>query len=284
MDWRDYEHFIYNHFRNLYPEAKIDKDVKIVGHISKTKRQIDILVDISEVGVNLKLAIECKYFNKKIDVKTIDSFVGFLDDIKANKGIIITSKGFSSAASERAKNDTRDVEVKIIEFSELEYFQGFGGAIVHYGPFGAIFPCPIGWVIDGRSEPQMLAKLYPYGLSLEKAFILREVMYVNIATTNEYDSIDSLLTYQEKYTRDKFENVEINISNFVQHRTFKDKYKCVLRLMNIPSYNALEYTAFIEFEKFIFYVVLLTPEKNKKLYLLKLESIIKNVLPMNVIK
>ena len=39
--WKDYEIFITNHFRKLYPNALISYDVKKTGIISKTTRQID---------------------------------------------------------------------------------------------------------------------------------------------------------------------------------------------------------------------------------------------------
>lgn len=43
------------------------------------------------MGHEIKLAVECKCYSKNIDVKIVDGFIGFLEDIKANLGIIITN-------------------------------------------------------------------------------------------------------------------------------------------------------------------------------------------------
>lgn len=61
---------------------------------------------------------DCKKFNTKINVKTIDSMVGYMDDINANYGAIITCKGFSKAAINRAK--ASNIKLDIIKFESPE--------------------------------------------------------------------------------------------------------------------------------------------------------------------
>ncbi|NIM15648.1 MAG: hypothetical protein GTO45_26975 [Candidatus Aminicenantes bacterium] len=62
---------------------------------------------------------DCKFFSRKIDVKMVDQFIGFLADIEAHIGILITNKGYSKAARERAKNDPFHIYLEIVTLDEL---------------------------------------------------------------------------------------------------------------------------------------------------------------------
>ncbi len=67
------------------------------------KRQVDVLIKAEVVGINIITVIECKDYNTKISVGKIDEFHSKLMDIKANKGIFISKKGFSSTSTKKAK-------------------------------------------------------------------------------------------------------------------------------------------------------------------------------------
>jgi predicted helicase len=125
VNWRDYEIFITRHFQRLFPEASILHNVRRTGVISKVERQIDILIEGKVAGFNLSIIVDCKYFGKKVDVKDVDEFLGYLHDLRASKGVLITNHGYSDAAYNRAMYDTRDVEIRIIGIDDLERFQGF---------------------------------------------------------------------------------------------------------------------------------------------------------------
>jgi hypothetical protein len=72
------------------------------GRFSKRKRQIDILIaEKTPVGI-LKTVIDTKLFNRKVDVKAVDALAGFVDDVGAEKGMLITSRGYTQAALRRA--------------------------------------------------------------------------------------------------------------------------------------------------------------------------------------
>ena len=74
---------------------------------------------VNEIGGNKILGIiDCKYFSQNIDVKIIESFIGMLEDTKANFGLIITNNGFSESAKRRAA--VKNLKLDIIEFDELE--------------------------------------------------------------------------------------------------------------------------------------------------------------------
>ena len=125
MDWKEYEIYITRHFQKLFPDTPIQRDVRREGIISKTKRQIDILIEGRVAGFDLKVIVDCKYFNKKVTVKEVESFLSFLQDLKASKGILITNIGYTKAAYNRATYDSQDIELRIINFEDLDDFQGF---------------------------------------------------------------------------------------------------------------------------------------------------------------
>lgn len=97
MDWRQYETQIYEKLKSEFPGINILFNQKVFGHQSKVERQVDVLATGSILGHDIKIAVECKCYSKNIDVKIVDGFIGFLEDIKANLGIIITNQGFSSS-------------------------------------------------------------------------------------------------------------------------------------------------------------------------------------------
>lgn len=80
---------------------KVEHDVKLPGHDGD--RQIDVLVTTNTIGLEIKIAIECKDYNCKISVGTVDAFHSKLMDIDVNKGILISKKGFSSTSIAKAK-------------------------------------------------------------------------------------------------------------------------------------------------------------------------------------
>ena len=67
------------------------------------KRQFDVIVKSENVGINILTVIECKDYNKKVPISIIDEFHSKLLDVNANKGIVISRKGFSSKAISKAK-------------------------------------------------------------------------------------------------------------------------------------------------------------------------------------
>lgn len=67
------------------------------------KRQIDVLVRYESLGIETITVIECKDYNKKIPISIIDEFHSKLLDVRANKGIIVSRKGFSSMSISKAK-------------------------------------------------------------------------------------------------------------------------------------------------------------------------------------
>lgn len=120
-DWKLYEQQIYNKFSSEFSECEIIKNDYILGQFSKVNRQVDVSIKGMFAGHKILGVVECKCFNKKVDVKIIDSFIGFLEDVNANVGVIITTKGFSKAANNRAK--VKNIRLDIVDFNYLDDYE-----------------------------------------------------------------------------------------------------------------------------------------------------------------
>jgi hypothetical protein len=122
-DWEKYEEQIFEKLNELFPSSSIEKNQKIKGRYSERSRQIDILVRSESIGRELIIVIDCKKFSKRIDVKTVESFIGFSEDVGAHIGIMITNIGYSKSAEKRAKNHHKDIQLDIVEFENFDEYE-----------------------------------------------------------------------------------------------------------------------------------------------------------------
>ena len=101
MDWKDYEREIEDHFRAEYSSACITADAKLLGRLSGTVRQIDLLIEEQICDLAFRIAIDAKHHRRKIDVKQVEEFIGLVRDVEVDMGILIAPEGFTEAAIER---------------------------------------------------------------------------------------------------------------------------------------------------------------------------------------
>lgn len=122
-DWEKYEDQIFEKLNELFPGSSIEKNQKIKGRYSERSRQIDILVRQEIIGREILIVIDCKKFSKRIDVKTVESFIGFSEDVEAHIGIMITNVGYTKSADKRAKNHHKDIQLDIVEFENFDDYE-----------------------------------------------------------------------------------------------------------------------------------------------------------------
>lgn len=278
MNWKDYEKEIHQQFKEMYPEADITHDTTLPGRYSKIDRQIDVLIEDYIVGDRIRIMVDGKYFSENIDVKEVECFIGMMQDVAVDKGLLITQKGYSQAAIKRAHNDPSRIELDILNFEELKQFQSFV-ALPYSGKHGVLMPSPFGWIIDGTRRDGFLATIYQRGLTLDEAAKNKEWMYVNIfSKTEDINDLDSFLKLHESDTL-----YNTPTAKFSYQKTVKRKdANTILRSIEIETYPTLEYTGFVEFHEFIFFCVLFTPEELQEKNIKKLEHILAKVLPFNM--
>jgi tetratricopeptide (TPR) repeat protein len=279
MDWKEYEDAICEALRQVYPNATIRRNVKLPGRYSRTKRQIDVLVEYYLLGKPAYIIIDAKKYNETIDVKDVDSFIGMIQDVGAVEGILVTEKGYSKAAIAAAHNSPTELTLEIYNLQEIKHFQG-QSATVHSGIRGVLLPAPFGWVIDSTSRQGSLAMLYQRGKIFEEAAAAREFMYVNIYTkTPDIQNASDLIALQNKYLKKAGTVVSLSDGPAIQR---EDKRPTLLRKAVVDTYPALEYTGFVDFEEYIFFCVLFTPEALQARNVRKIQSVLEKSLPVDM--
>ena len=278
MDWKQYEEEIYQYYACEFPSAKITRDTHVVGQYSNVERQIDVLIEDTIAGFHLRIAIDAKHRGRRIDVTDVEAFIGYCADIGANKGVLISPKGYTPAAASRVHNDGSDIELDVLNFSDLKQFQGFG-AIPYSGRNGVYLLAPFGWVIDGTKRKGFVATLYQRGYDLDQAAHTNEWMYVNFwAKDMTASNMTTLLEAQNKGLLSEFPNAQITYLDGPIRKNAETRIRCFVE----KTYPANEYTGYVEFDDFIFFCVLFSPPELANRNLRKLEYILRTVLPIKV--
>ena len=279
MNWKNYELEILTYFQNTYPGTTITFDKKIVGKYSKVERQIDIFLEGEIAGYEIKIVVDCKFFSKNIDVKQVESFCSMVEDLEAHQGVLITKKGFSTAAINRAYYGTQKVELDIINFNELKEFQSFI-AVPYVNHFSVLLSTPFGWVLDIKDTINNFTTLFQRGLTLKQAQKKNEWMYVDFWKKYSSDfTIDDLINLQNS----KIKKSKTN-STFTYKESTKREDNCLtkIRITNNDNNPVLEVTGFIDFDEFIFYIVLFTPKELLNKNLRKLQFILSTSIPVEI--
>jgi len=279
VNWKSYEKEILKYFRETYLDSTISFDKKIKGRFSKVNRQIDILIEGLVAGYAIKIVVDCKYFSKNIDVKHVEGFASMIDDVDAHQGVLITKKGYSKAAINRAFYGNQKLELDILNFSELEKFQNFR-ALPYSGHFGVNVPAPFGWVLDLNDKVNSFATLHQRGLNLSEAKKKNEWMYMDFWKINEPNfEIEHLIDIQNNGLLNTYPKANFSYNNLVNR---KDGLNTKIRIADIKEYPAIEVTGFLQFESHIFFIVLFTPKELLSKNLRKLQYLLENASSVNV--
>ena len=98
-------------------DVSVTSNASLVGSISCTARQIDILVDARwETSTERRIIFDAKRRKRKLTVQDVDAFVGLMSDVGASRGVLVCTNGWTEAAEARA-----------VEAIELQTDDGRGG-------------------------------------------------------------------------------------------------------------------------------------------------------------
>ena len=147
-DWQKYEHYIFGTLQRRFPTARVVPNAHLPGLKSQRERQIDVLVELEIGGCEIKIAFDCKFYKRKVDVKHVDSFLGMLEDIRVSQGVLVTTKGYTKTAYERAQRESRDINLQILSPDRLSQFQFVGCLWFWKGEVAAMVEPPSGWAVD----------------------------------------------------------------------------------------------------------------------------------------
>ena len=110
-------------------DVSVTPNASLLGSISGVRRQIDILVDARwEEGTERRIIFDAKRRKRKIDVKDVEAFEGMMRDVRASRGVIVCSNGWTKAACARADEN---IDIKLMSAEEAEELD-----------HAAVDPCP----------------------------------------------------------------------------------------------------------------------------------------------
>ena len=117
--WRVYEKVIAD-LEESYPNCTVERNHRVRGRHSDALREVDVWISGRVGRHEVHIAVDCKCYTDPVDVKEIESFLGMVDDIGADKAVLVSTSGFSAAAQRRAQ--AGKIDIQIIPFDELEDF------------------------------------------------------------------------------------------------------------------------------------------------------------------
>lgn len=97
-EWLEYQKLAAAIYRELEPEAVVTHDDKILGQNSGIPRQIDTSIRYRLAGHELLVIVQAKHLERRANVTQVDELKSVVEDVRANKGVLICSGGFSKSA------------------------------------------------------------------------------------------------------------------------------------------------------------------------------------------
>jgi len=268
--WKDYEAYVLGFVRRHAPDVTVRRNVGIRGVKSGKLRQIDILVERQIADFKLRIAIDCKCYKRKLSVDDVEQFLGTLNDIRVSKGVLVTAKGYSKTAFQRAQNEARDIELRIVTPDRLSEFQHIGNAFPWREPVGAVVSTPEGWLVDNQPSAASLFTMYPLGQTRESALGSEAFLYGQICLKDaDTPTMEAIATRHEenilaKVPTAKFERLRPVVR---KSRSGREPEKTLFRVGYIhEGYRGPEYSLYIDHPKGVLLLVLFCPEGQDEAY------------------
>ena len=274
-EWSDYEEEVYEECKLHYRKSKVEKNIKKKGILSKRSRQIDILI----TDANKTVIVDCKYYNHKVDIKEVESFIGMLGDLEADYGILITEKGYTKSALERAYKNPTHLELDIYSLEELKScFNGCFG-IPYAGKNAVLLLSPFGWCLDITRHEEWICSMYQKGKTIEESMTDFEFAYVNFWIKDTQAKTIEELDKMQMETIKKSEGLTGETTYIHPDNLRKEKY--LIRVVKFDE-ERTELTAFVEFKNFIFFCICFSKMNTIKRNIRKMTEIIEYIIPIGI--
>lgn len=114
LDWQVLQEDVAKLFMDLGCSATVN--AKIQG--ARGLHAIDVWIEIKKFGIDLKWVVECKLWNSSVSKEKVLVLKSIVEDVGADRGIIISKIGYQSGANKFAKN-TNVYLLTIDELKEL---------------------------------------------------------------------------------------------------------------------------------------------------------------------
>jgi len=268
-DWHKYEHYIFGTLQRRFPTARVVPNAHLPGLKSRRDRQIDVLVELKIGGCEIKIAFDCKFYRRRVDVKHVESFLGMLDDIRVSQGVLVTTKGYTKTACERAQREPRDINLQILTPDRLSQYQFVGCLWLWKGEVAAMVEPPSGWAVDieNMTGPCQFS-MYPLGHNRESAMRMCPFLYGAIVLkTESAPTMEAIAAEDERVVVGSYPDARFErLSVFPPVEEGKSR-RMLFRVGHVDqSYGGPEYSLYIDTPKGVLRLVLLCPSGQDDIY------------------
>jgi hypothetical protein len=101
-------------------DITVQPNVYLMGTMSRTRRQVDVLVDYRwGGGTHSRMIIDAKKRSRPVDIADIETFEGMMRDCLAVRGVVVCTSGHTPAALRRAQDA---ITISLLSYDKaLEY-------------------------------------------------------------------------------------------------------------------------------------------------------------------
>lgn len=113
-NWKEYQDETAALFRRQGCFAEVEAQVQGV----RAKHEIDVYVSFLRHGIECKWVIECKLWNTKVPKEKVLALKTIVDDVGADRGLIVSEKGFQPGAYDAARFSNISLITSLAEFEK----------------------------------------------------------------------------------------------------------------------------------------------------------------------
>src|SRR5450631_1116179 len=99
-------------------DSQVTRNAELDGRNSRTKRDVDVLIEGRLNAFAVRIAIEAKNYRARVKVDKVEAFHTKLDDIGVDLGVMVSSKGFTKPAKNLA--DAKGIQLYEVYDQRLE--------------------------------------------------------------------------------------------------------------------------------------------------------------------
>ena len=163
--WRKFEKLVSSIHKVHSQDAKVTFNDSIRGKRTGRNRQIDISVRFDYLYYSYLIVIECKDYNTRVPISDVEAFRTKMEDVGADKGVIVSTNGFQCGAVETGK--AFGIELFTLTEERTDWTQ-----LVK--EFRIAFPCPRHITFDNCETTHTNGKFIPQQVSMKSI-----VLYAN---------------------------------------------------------------------------------------------------------
>ena len=125
----DYEEVVAQVYEALVPSGlgRVLRNQQYVGKRSGHSHQIDVSIEMKVAELEILVIVECKYYNRTVEIGEVLELAERIDDIGAHKGALVSRRGFQAGALAVARSRSIALVRTEPQWEVILYASGLGG-------------------------------------------------------------------------------------------------------------------------------------------------------------